>query len=358
MKIAFLSCYSGVVFRGAETVCDALAKHLSDRHDVTVFQPKKFMIDRPYRIVEIPVVVGGGKTPRSVLKYLRLDRPHRKTLYFSLKSIWKCFSIKPNVIIPMNGGWVTLMAKIYSVFSGASLVVSGQSAVCPDPVTLKIRPDLFVCLSQPNEKCVKRIAPKQKTVIIPNGVDLDQFAPTPKTNPYGLPRPVVLCAAGPDRYKNVQETIQAVSRLDGVSLLVMGGNPETQTMGTRLLGSRFRQAKAPHDQMPAIFNSADLFTLVSESSEAFGVVYLEAMACNLPVVATDDELRRGIVGEAGLFIKDSRDTDAYAEALKAALARDWGDHPRRQAESFGWSEIAARYEAEFQALIRQRGQLS
>ena len=357
MKIVFLSCHSGVVFRGAETVCDSLAKCMAQRHEVVVFQPKRFDQDRPYRIIEIPVEVSGRMTARSVLKRLRMDRAYRKMLWFSLRSIWRCLFLAPDVIVPMNGGWVVLMAKIYSWFAGARLVVTGQSAACPDPFTLKMRPSLFVCLSKLTEKHVKKLAPKQNTVIIPNGVDLNLFAPGPKTNPFGLPRPVVLCAAGPDRYKNVPETIQAVARLEGVSLLVMGGNPDTLELGTRLLGARFRQATATHDQMPAIFNSADLFTLVSESSEAFGVVYLEAMACNLPVVATDDELRRGIVGEAGLFVRDPRDIDAYAEGLKAALAKGWGDHPRQQAESFDWREIAARYEAEFQALIVGVGSL-
>jgi glycosyltransferase involved in cell wall biosynthesis len=347
MKIVFLSCYSGVVFRGAETVCDSLAKCMAQRHDVTVFQPKKFEIDRPYRIVEIPVVVGESKASRSALKYVRLDRAYRNMLLFAVRSIWKCVFLRPDVIVPMNGNWVTFLAKIYSALSGAHLIVSGQSAACPDSFTLKMRPSLFVCLSKLTERHVKKLAPRQKTAIIPNGVDLNRFAPGPKTNPFGLPRPVVLCAAGPDRYKNVPETIQAVARLEGVSLLVMGGNPDTLELGTRLLGARFRQATATHDQMPAIFNSADLFTLVSESSEAFGVVYLEAMACNLPVVATDDELRRGIVSDAGAYVAHPKDIADYAAVLQRALAENWEDRPRRQAARFDWEKISLQYEAEF-----------
>lgn len=350
MKIVFLSCTSGLAFRGGETVCDALAKHLSARHDVTVFQPKIFEQGRPYRMVEIPIVVGDRKAPRSFLRHFRLDRAYRKMLLFAIRAIWKCLFLRPDIIVPINGSWVALFSKIYASISKAKLVISGQSAICPDPLTLKIRPDLFVCLSQPGERCVRRIAPKQKTVIIPNGVDLNLFAPKPKSNPYGLPRPIVLCAAGPDRYKNVQETIQAVSRLDGVSLLVMGGNRETSELGAQLLGSRYRQAMVPHDRMPEICNCADVFTLASESSEAFGIVYVEAMACNLPVVATDDELRREIVGPAGVFVKDVRDPAAYAAALKAALEEDWGNRPRRRAEKFGWAEIARQYENEFSKL--------
>ena len=351
MKIAFLSCTSGLAFRGGETVCDALAKHLSAHHDVTVFQPKTFEQGRPYRMIEIPIVVGDRKASRSFLKYARLDRAYRKMLLFSIRAVWKCLFLRPDIIVPINGSWVALLSKIYSSISRAKLVISGQSAVCPDPLTLKIRPDLFVCLSHPGERCVRRIAPKQKTVIIPNGADLNLFAPKPKSNPYGLPRPIVLCAAGPDRYKNVQETIQAVSRLDGVSLLVMGGNQETREMGAQLMGIRYKQAMVPHEQMPEICNCADVFTLASESSEAFGVVYVEAMACNLPVVATDDELRREIVGPAGIFVKDVRDAAAYAAALKAALEMNWGDLPRKQAEKFDWTEIAGQYESEFSKIL-------
>ncbi len=351
MKIVFLSCHSGVVFRGAETVCDALATHLSVRHEVTVFQPRRFEEERPYRIIEVPVDVGDKTAPRSLLRYIRLDRAYRRMLFFAIRSFWQCLFIKPDVIMPLNGSWITLVAKLYSVVSGAKLVISGQSAVCPDPVTVRIRPDLFVCLSTQNEACVRRMAPRQKTVLIPNGVDLKRFFPAPKTNPYGLQRPIILCAAGPSRYKNVPETIHAVARISNASLLVMGGDAETRELGQRLLGDRFRQKIAPHDQMPAIFNSADLFTLVSESSEAFGVVYLEAMACNVPVIATDDGLRRSIVGEAGSYVANPKDSAEYANALQQALEENWGGKPRRQAARFDWVEIAMQYEAGFAALL-------
>ncbi len=353
MKIVFLSCHSGLVFRGAETVCDALATRLAARHEVTVFQPKKFAQERPYRIVEIPVDVGEGTKRRSLLRYIHLDQRYRRMLFFAIRSILKCVAIKPDVIMPLNGGWITLAAKLYSVMSRAKLVLTGGAGVYPEPITVKVKPDVFVCLSPLNERYVKQMAPWQKTVIIPNGVDLERFAPAPKANPFGLQRPIILCAAGPQRYKNVQETIRAVAQLPNASLLVMGGDAETQELGHRLLGGRFRQEKAPHDQMPAIFNSADLFTLVSESSEAFGVVYLEAMACNLPVVATDDELRRGIVGDAGLFVKNPMNPDEYANVIRQALANDWGVQPRKQAARFDWDRIAGLYERAFQDQLAQ-----
>ena len=102
--------------------------------------------------------------------------------------------------------------------------------------------------------------------------------------------------------------------------------------------------------MAKYLKSCDVFTLVSESSEAFGLVYLEALACGLPVVATDDSLRRELIGDAGLFIKNPEDSRDYARALERAAKIDWGDRPVKQAEKIGWEKIAVRYLEEFKGL--------
>jgi glycosyltransferase involved in cell wall biosynthesis len=98
--------------------------------------------------------------------------------------------------------------------------------------------------------------------------------------------------------------------------------------------------------MPEVYRVANVFTLPSASSEAFGNVLVEAMATNLPVVATNDEQRREIVGEAG-FLVDPADTEEYAKVLQKTLNMDWGDKPRKQAEKFSWDEIAKKYEELF-----------
>jgi glycosyltransferase involved in cell wall biosynthesis len=105
--------------------------------------------------------------------------------------------------------------------------------------------------------------------------------------------------------------------------------------------------------MPEVYRSADVFTLPSASSEAFGNVLVEAMATNLPVVATNDPIRHEIVGEAGILI-DPENTEEYAAALQKALEINWGEKSRKQAEKFSWDKIALKYEELFLSLTKRK----
>ena len=93
--------------------------------------------------------------------------------------------------------------------------------------------------------------------------------------------------------------------------------------------------------MPAVYRSADVFTLPS-ADEPFGLAYIEAMACGLPVVATEDRMRRYIVGDGGILC-DVTDADIYSQAIAKALNIDWVNLPRQNSLRFSWSTIARQY---------------
>ena len=74
------------------------------------------------------------------------------------------------------------------------------------------------------------------------------------------------------------------------------------------------------------------------------------MQSGLPIVATNDKLRKEVVGEAGILI-DPTDIGKYSRALEKALKMDWGDRPRKQAEKFSWDKIVSKYENLFENVI-------
>jgi glycosyltransferase involved in cell wall biosynthesis len=81
---------------------------------------------------------------------------------------------------------------------------------------------------------------------------------------------------------------------------------------------------------------------MSWDREAFGIVYLEALASNLAVVAPNDLARQEIVGQAGILI-DPDNISQYANALAKALSRKWNNIPRTQAEKFSWQIVGDKY---------------
>ncbi|MGW5134362.1 glycosyltransferase, partial [Streptomyces sp. NPDC004135] len=92
--------------------------------------------------------------------------------------------------------------------------------------------------------------------------------------------------------------------------------------------------------MPALIGSADL-VLCTPLYEPFGIVPLEAMACGVPVVATDVGGHRDSVadGTTGRLVP-SQDPEAIAAAVRALLA---DDGLRRRHGSAGRDRVLTHY---------------
>ena len=211
---------------------------------------------------------------------------------------------------------------------------------------LKFKPDRLVVFSEDIADLARQFQPQQQIDVIPNGVDSDRFTPVGETIDLGLPSPVVLCVASlkRDSHKRVELAIEAVAGVPEASLLLCGDGIDRdyyQQLGDRLLKNRFAIKSFTYEQMPAVYRSADLFTLPSKN-EPFGLAYIEAMACGLPAIATEDAMRRYIIGDGGILC-DVTNTESYRVAIAKALKLDWQNLPRQNALRFSWANIALRY---------------
>lgn len=103
-------------------------------------------------------------------------------------------------------------------------------------------------------------------------------------------------------------------------LCIAGDGPlrgDLEALVVRLgIADRVRFLGIRHD-VADLMSAADVFVL-SSSSEGFGLVVAEAMACERVVVATDCGGVREVVGEAGYLVKPE-DAKALAQALQTAL---------------------------------------
>lgn len=353
MKIAFLSFYKGVVARGVETFVDELATRLSKDNDVTVFQSAAGE-NISYKVVEIK----SDKTKfdsyeNSVLRKLFLDKASLRIAFFTLKCFKKLIREDFDIIIPTNGGWQTLLVKFICLLKRSKMVVSGQSGKgFDDRWNILLKPSLFVALSNRDETWAKKHI--VNVANIPNGVDLNKFSPKVKPTEIPLTKPIVLCVSALTTQKRVELVIEAISRLKNVSLLIIGHGDQNhknaiEELGKTKLSNRFLLMETSHEKIASYYRASDVFTLPSSSSESFGIVLLEAMATNLPVVVTDDEIRKEIVGKAG-YLVDPTNSIEYSLKLEKALSINWGNIPRQQAEKYSWDKISERYEEELKKL--------
>lgn len=355
MKIAFLNIYKGSAFRGAERSIDELAVRLSRNHQLVVFQGKADHSAYPTIVISSWKPLISAMYARSFTHKLFAHPEDLRIFWFTLKALPRLLKENFDVVIPTNGGWQALLCRLVTFMQRKKLIITGRSGPgWDDQWNLLMQPDIFVALSPSNLKWAKKIAPNVRSECIPNGVNLKMFSTQGEKADLLVTKPLVICVGALVPEKRHELVIHAAAQLKNVNLLLVGqANSDYSqtviTMGKQLLGNRFEHKVASFDEMPALYRSANIFTLASSTSEAFGNVYIEAMACGLPVVAPNDETRKFIVGDAGFFV-DPENVTEYAQTLHNAFSTQFGDKPIRQAAHFDYEEIVRRYEALFYSL--------
>lgn len=305
MRIAFLSRYQNTINRGAENFVSEISRRLSERHEVNILSGR------------------------------------------DADEIFQIINSKYDVVIPINGRFQSLKASLGRLLGGYKLLITGHSGIGRDDIwNILVKPDIFVALTDYQAVWAKRWAWGSKVIKIPNGIDLNKFTSNGPKIDIDLPKPIILSVGALVWYKHHERVIRAIREMGEGSVLIVGKGIEKdklERLGQELLGKRFKITSFDYKDMPNVYRSCDLFTLPSWSREAFGIVYLEAMASGLGVVAPDDSPRREIVGEAGVFV-DVSNPQKYAEAIKQALKINWSKKARKQAEKFSWDKIANKYQ--------------
>ena len=204
----------------------------------------------------------------------------------------------------------------------------------------------------------------RRVQVIHNGVDADLFRPqgrnaTLRRSLGAAPDDCLLASAGRlVGWKGTRVVIEALAQLPPrFRGLVIGEGPEEQRLrelaGTLGIGDRVRFiGRVPHAELPLVLSQCNLFAQPSIGEEAFGISVVEAMACGLPVLASNNGGLPEIVveGETGHLLPPGeiapwRDTIARIGADGALLDR-LGSAGRSRAEAeFTWAANAEKLEA-------------
>ncbi len=159
--------------------------------------------------------------------------------------------------------------------------------------------------------------------VVPSAIDVERFAAGGRSAlvrarlgaPDDAPLALVVSRLGVE--KNVELALDALARLPGVRLAVVGEGPHRPALEERArrLGVaervRFTGALA-RERLPDVYASVDAFVFPS-TTDTQGLVLAEALAAGLPVVAAHSEASRDVLGQGGRIVP------AEAAAMAAAL---------------------------------------
>jgi len=175
---------------------------------------------------------------------------------------------------------------------------------------------------------------------------------------YNIPHKYVLFIGYPHSRKNIPRLVSAferiLRRLPGPYLLVIAGNTSRNVESDveNILGVVDKlglwdqvlfTGQVPQEMMPPLVNGAELLAFPS-IYEGFGLPALEAMACGIPVLASNIPALKEVVGGAGLLVNPNS-IEEIADGLYRLLTdRDLREQLVRmgleRAQKFSWRETA------------------
>ncbi len=232
--------------------------------------------------------------------------------------------------------------------------------------------DMVVAVSNNTRKEILKFLPNLNIQVVPHGVDAQKFqsvhagyqVEAQKLKPY------ILSVGTLKKRKGFAYSVEAFAKIAGqfpdLKYVIVGGGPQREALNAQVsiynLQERVIFLEHIHqDYVNALYQNAELFTLLPQDDqkdiEGFGLVFLEAAACGLPVIATKNTSAEDAVwdGKNG-FLVPTRDSAAAAEMMKIlltdkALRQSYAKESITFADAMTWERAAKSYEAIYRRVL-------
>lgn len=200
--------------------------------------------------------------------------------------------------------------------------------------------------------------PENKLIHIPYGVDLGEFKPATKKDDVFR----VVYAGGMTLQKGLHYLLQAFAEfnLPNSELLLIGAkSPEIEPFFQKYKGHYKWIGRVPQKELSSYYTQSSVFVLNS-IHDGFGMVIIQAMACGLPVIATQNTGGPDIIreGENG-FVIPIRDVEALKEKLLYLYehpeeGRKMGElAEKRVREGFTWEDYGEKMIAAYNRILKK-----
>jgi glycosyltransferase involved in cell wall biosynthesis len=338
MRVALLSEYfprtkERDMRGGVEARCYFLGRELAKTHDVTVYSCLEEGMD------EVSDVEG-----------MRVLRVFPKVLYSHAGSLSKRLRFMVNLKRKLAGerydivDGVAFMAYLPAWHSsGARKVITyhdlwlgrwiknvgaaGLFGEAMERVVLSKRWDRIISVSSyTRDNLISHGVDADRISTVPNGIDLGHYS---KIKARKYDEPTICCVARLVGYKRINDLLCSAAKLMGkfpnLRVKIVGEGPEKEKL--KMLAVRlgisdsveFLGFVKKHDDVLKIMKASDVVCLPS-AVEGFGIAIAEAIALDVPYVASDiPAVREATSGGEGGRLYPVGDVDALSSALEDAL---------------------------------------
>jgi phosphatidylinositol alpha-mannosyltransferase len=203
--------------------------------------------------------------------------------------------------------------------------------------------------------------------VIPNGVDVDRFRRAVPIARWQDGTKNLLFVGRHEPRKGLLDLLKAyrILRKTGCNcrLLIVGTGPlgreARRYVATRRLQGVEFLGRVSDDEKAQLYRTADVYVSPATGGESFGIVLLEAMAAETPIVASDIHGYKGVLrrGREGLLVPPREPKElagAIARLLRdAELRADMGAAGSARAQEFSWERVTAKVDDFYSLVIRR-----
>jgi len=375
MVTEFLTTKEKPYFGGVDARTINLAKQLAKNNDVHIITSFNFKGERTENYDGIQIHRIGKKRPFTQRGYF-LER-----LKFNSIAISEVSKLHPDIVD--GSGFISYSccyksakkigvpstATIHEVWQGQWIqnvgLINGFTGHFLEKHYLRYNFNGYISVSNfTKEKLIEQIRiPKEKIMVIYNGIDLNLFKKTHVNEKYKEPTVLTICRLV--SYKRVEDLIKAINILKAdipdIRLKIIGDGPQKEYLinlakNLQVIDRVEFLGKIKETQdMIKIMKKSHVFALPS-IAEGFGMVVIEALAAGVPYVSSDippiREITKGGIGGILCETKNYKDLTSKIKVLLVdeSKRRNVMKNVSSHIEKFEWSNLAIELEKYYKKL--------
>lgn len=365
MKICFVSPSVGTIAGGSETIIHQFAKYLGEEHEVTIltgrsrYKPmQKGIMEGPYEVVTVPFWPRFTPLNNFASKISRRLTPYKTESFSFHYNVLLRPKIKQkieNMDVISTHYW--LDSRLFSNLA-IKLGVPSVFHILGGPYSREFFSDdkstLYVATSRYTQKLLNETHNFYIEDVVTPGIPSDLFLRQKKKKSEVEKR--LLFVGRLQKSKGLFELIEVYTKLlklnQNLRLIIVGdgeimGQLKNLVLKRNLQNKLTFTGQLSYEDVFEYYLGSTLFIFPSKN-ETFGIVPLEAMACGLPVVASDIPALRESTGENAVLIPPE-DVDLWVETIYKLLEDEkqrnkWSSEGIEWARKYTWEKKSEEYE--------------